>query len=213
MSAEEIEITTDHLEATLKGILNLPTGSEIVVAFAHGSGSGRLSPRNQYVASVMNAKMIGTLLIDLLTEDEEAVDNVTREFRFDIPLLSERLLFACRWLGHHPSTSKLKIGLFGSSTGAAAALIAASKLQQKAAGVICRGGRSDLADEALSSVTAPVLFIVGEEDPTIHSLNLNSMRLLKGKKKLEIIPGATHLFGEPGALEAVARLSADWFKQ
>ncbi len=213
MKRAEIEISTDRKDVILKGILHLPKEATIVVAFAHGSGSGRLSPRNQFVASAMHEKKIGTLLLDLLTVEEESVDNVTREFRFDIPLLAERLLFACAWLSHQPDTSKLKIGLFGSSTGAAAALIAASKLGQKAAGVISRGGRSDLADEALPFVTAPVLFIVGEDDPSIHNLNLTSMRLIKGKKKLVIIPGASHLFEEPGALEAVAQLSAEWFQE
>ena len=208
---EEIDITLPKENVLLKGILAIPKGATKIVAFAHGSGSGRLSPRNQFVAETLQNAGIATLLLDLLTPSEEALDEMTRAYRFNIPLLSSRLLGACTWLSRHEATAKLKVGLFGSSTGAAAALIAASQLGKKTLAVISRGGRSDLADDRLASITCPVLFLVGSDDPDILSLNTHSLSLLSCEKKITIIEGASHLFEEPGTLDQVATLATDWF--
>jgi putative phosphoribosyl transferase len=210
---EEVEIKLPNQGVTLFGSLTIPQDAKMVVAFAHGSGSGRFSPRNQQVAKFFNQKKLGTLLLDLLTEEEGEIDEVTRQYRFDIPLLASRLLGAQKWLNADPATKSLQIGLFGSSTGAAAALIAAAKAGNQIAAVVSRGGRTDLADSVLPQVTARTLFIVGGADYGIIELNEASFGLLTCEKQFEIIPGATHLFEEPGALEEVARLAAEWFTE
>ena len=197
----------------IEGNLRLPAGAKGVVLFAHGSGSSRFSPRNQYVANVLNKAEIATLLIDLLTKDEEKVDMRTRQFRFDIDLLTERLMSAAKWLKRNTRMQNLKLGIFGSSTGAAAALIAAAKLPGDVAAVVSRGGRPDLAMEHLAEVRAPSLFIVGGRDAVVIDLNRKAMAEVSAKKNLEIVPGATHLFEEPGKLEEVAKLATSWFLQ
>lgn len=207
---QEVTIPLPKLGVTLKGFLAIPENAEKIIVFAHGSGSGRHSPRNQSVARFLIEHQLSTLLVDLLTHSEEAADMETREFRFNIPLLAERLLALEEWLGHEQKTRHLKIGYFGSSTGAAAALIAAAK-GQKAYAVVSRGGRPDLAAAVLSKVTAPTLLIVGGDDEGVIELNQNAFAMLRAEKKLDIVPGATHLFEEPGKLEEVARLAAGWF--
>ena len=204
---EEIKIKVGQIELT--GSLYIPIGAKEIVLFAHGSGSSRHSPRNQFVAKELQKVKLGTLLIDLLTEDEERVDNRTSHLRFDIPLLAERLAGIIDWLG----AKQLKIGLFGASTGAAAALVAAALKPNEVAAVVSRGGRPDLAGPSLSKVRAPVLLIVGGEDYPVVQMNQEALAQLKGEKKLVVVPGATHLFEEPGTLEEVARLACDWFKQ
>ena len=195
----------------IEGNLRVPSDAKGVVLFAHGSGSSRFSSRNQYVANVLNNAEIATLLIDLLTEDEEKVDVRTRQFRFDIGLLTERLISAAEWLKNNPRTQKLKLGVFGSSTGAAAALNAAAKLPEDVVAVVSRGGRPDLAMENLAEVRAPSLFIVGGRDVVVINLNKKAMAEVSAEKKLEIVAGATHLFEETGRLEEVARLATEWF--
>ena len=202
-----IPVDSDFIE----GNLRVPAGAKGVVLFAHGSGSSRFSQRNQYVANVLNDAEIATLLIDLLTKDEEEVDMRTRQFRFDIGLLTERLLSAAEWLNRNSRTRNLKLGIFGSSTGAAAALIAAAKLPGDVAAVVSRGGRPDLAMEHLAEVRAPSLFIVGGRDTVVIDLNKKAIGQVSAEKKLEIVPGATHLFEEPGKLEEVAKLATAWF--
>ena len=193
---------------SLEGMLELPGNAAGVVLFAHGSGSSRLSPRNNYVARVLREAGLGTLLIDLLTQDEDT-DYATR---FDIPLLTRRLLAATRWLQSEPSTLSLAIGYFGASTGAAAALQAAAEEGKKIAAVVSRGGRPDLAgEEALNRVAAPTLLIVGGFDDVVIGLNQEAHRSLRCEKELIVIPGATHLFEEPGTLEQVAWHAANWF--
>jgi dienelactone hydrolase len=179
--------------------------------FAHGSGSSRHSPRNRVVARELQAAGLATLLLDLLTREEEAVDQDTGHIRFDIPLLAERLLAAARWAGVDPATRSLALGYFGASTGAAAALVAAAFEPERAGAVISRGGRPDLAGDGLPLVRAPTLLIVGGRDLTVLDLNRAAMARMRARVRLEIVPGATHLFEEPGALEAVARLARDWF--
>jgi pimeloyl-ACP methyl ester carboxylesterase len=181
------------------------------VFFAHGSGSSRFSPRNQYVAKEFNKAKIGTLLFDLLTAEEEETDVVTAEYRFNIALLAERLIGATEWLRNDPQTKKFAFGYFGASTGAAAALIAAAKLPGDIAAVVSRGGRPDLAGKYLPNIVAPTLLLVGGLDTEVIELNRQALDQMKSQKKLVIIPGATHLFEEPGILEEVAKLSADWF--
>jgi len=189
-------------------MLELPDNATGIVLFAHGSGSSRLSPRNNYVARVLRDASLGTLLIDLLTQDEDT-DYATR---FDIPLLTQRLLAATRWLQSEPTTLHLAIGYFGASTGAAAALQAAAEEGEKIAAVVSRGGRPDLAgEEALNRVAAPTLLIVGGFDDVVIGLNQEAHRALRCKKELIVIPGATHLFEEPGTLEQVAKHAAHWF--
>ena len=195
----------------IEGNLRVPSDAKGVVLFAHGSGSSRFSSRNQYVANVLNNAEIATLLIDLLTEDEEKVDVRTRQFRFDIGLLTERLISAAEWVKKNLRTQKLKLGVFGSSTGAAAALNAAAKLPEDVVAVVSRGGRPDLAMENLAEVRAPSLFIVGGRDVVVINLNKKAMAEVSAEKKLEIVAGATHLFEEPGRLEEVARLATEWF--
>ena len=195
----------------VEGTLTLPPGTRGVVLFAHGSGSSRFSPRNQYVAKEFNKATIGTLLFDLLTQEEEETDIVTAEYRFNIPLLAQRLIGATEWLRNDPQTKRFAFGYFGASTGAAAALIAAAKLPNEIAAVVSRGGRPDLAGEYLPNVVAPTLLLVGGLDAEVIELNQEAMDQMTAEKKLTIIPGATHLFEEPGTLEQVAKFSKDWF--
>jgi pimeloyl-ACP methyl ester carboxylesterase len=197
----------------LEGTLDIPEQAEGLVLFAHGSGSSRFSPRNRFVAQMLREGGLATLLIDLLTPNEEEVDWLTRQYRFDIDLLADRLIEITGWLLHYPPTQLLKIGYFGSSTGAAAALIAAAKCPDHIQAVVSRGGRPDLAAAALPEVKAPTLLIVGGADLPVISLNKQAFGRLRSEKKLEIVPGATHLFEEPGALDEVARLACQWFLQ
>jgi putative phosphoribosyl transferase len=200
-------------EITLEGNLVIPTKVQGIVLFAHGSGSSRFSPRNRFVAEQLQASGLATLLMDLLTLKEETIDIQTREFRFDIKLLSERLIGATRWLRKETATQELNIGYFGSSTGAAAALIAAAKHPDNINAVVSRGGRTDLAENYLLRVKAPTLLIVGGNDVHVIAINRESMKQLNTEKKLEIISGASHLFEEQGKLEEVAKLATDWFKK
>jgi putative phosphoribosyl transferase len=199
--------------ATLVGNLNLPEEARAIVLFAHGSGSSRHSSRNRYVARVLNEAKLATLLIDLLTPEEEAIDLQTAHFRFDIDLLAERPVYATDWLTQCPDTRHLPIGYFGASTGAAAALVAAAERPQVVGAVVSRGGRPDLAGAALARVRAPTLLIVGGNDDLVIELNRAALAQLRSEKELVIIPGATHLFVEPGALEEVARLARVWFQR
>jgi dienelactone hydrolase len=197
--------------ATLEGILSVPEPAHGIVVFAHGTGSSRHSPRNRQVADVLNEAGLATLLIDLLSEDEERMDRITGELRFDIDLLAKRLLAATDWLSSDDEVRPLPVGYFGASTGAAAALIAAGKRLETGA-VVSRGGRPDLAGDALGHVRTPTLLIVGGADPQVLDLNEQALEeLVAVEKALEVIPGATHLFEEPGALDEVARLARDWF--
>ncbi len=194
---------------TLEGSLGLPQGAEGVVLFAHGTGSSRHSPRNNFVAKVLRDEGLGTLLIDLLTEEEDR----NYEMRFDIQLLTRRLDAATRWLKNNQQTKGLKLGYFGASTGAAASLKAAANLGSLITAVVSRGGRPDLAEESLEKVRAPTLLIVGGNDFPVIELNRQAYNQLRGEKFMVIIPGATHLFEEPGTLEEVAREAANWFKR
>jgi putative phosphoribosyl transferase len=198
---------------TLEGNLTLPEEARGIVLFAHGSGSSRLSPRNRYVARILNEAKLATLLVDLLTPEEEAVDVRTGHLRFDISLLAERLVGATDWLVQHPDTGQLRIGYFGASTGAAAALVAAAVRPDVVGAVVSRGGRPDLAGRALAHVRAPTLLIVGGHDVEVLELNRAALAQLRAEKELVIVPGATHLFEEPGALDQVARLARDWFER
>jgi putative phosphoribosyl transferase len=195
----------------VEGNLTVPSSARGVVLFAHGSGSSRFSPRNQYVAKVFNAQKIATLLFDLLTNEEDQEDLVTAEYRFNINLLAERLISATEWLKKDPRTKNYAFGYFGASTGAAAALIAAAKLPNDIVAVVSRGGRPDLAAAYLPRVAAPTLLLVGGLDTEVIELNRQAMAQMSAEKKLVIVPGATHLFEEPGKLEEVAKLSTDWF--
>jgi putative phosphoribosyl transferase len=197
--------------AVLSGNLTIPENAIALVLFAHGSGSSRLSPRNQFVAHTINRAGFGTLLFDLLTPEEEALDIYTREHRFNIGLLTERLVHATKWSRQQEETRGQRIGYFGSSTGGAAALIAAAEIPQDIGAVVSRGGRPDLAGDALPKVQAPTLLIVGGDDDTVIELNEMARDQMRCEVKLEIIPGATHLFEEPGAIEQVAKLASDWF--
>ncbi len=197
--------------ASLDGDLALPEAARGVVLFAHGSGSSRHSSRNRYVAQELRRSGLGTLLMDLLTAEEEAVDARTGHLRFDIGLLAERLGAATDWLRADSRTSGLAIGCFGASTGGGAALVAAAERPKGVAAVVSRGGRPDLAGPALPCVQAPTLLIVGGRDEPVIEMNREALARLRCEKRLEIVPGATHLFEEPGALEQVARLAADWF--
>jgi dienelactone hydrolase len=206
-----VRIPTDGVG--LEGTLRLPATARGVVAFAHGSGSSRFSPRNQFVAGVLEQAGLATLLMDLLTPGEEAVDQRTRHLRFDIGLLAERLVAAVDWLSQQPDTRHLAAGLFGASTGAGAALVAAAERPDLVKAIVSRGGRPDLAGPALPRVKAPTLLIVGGRDELVIELNRAAFDQLRCEKWLEIVPGATHLFEEPGTLEEVARLARDWFVQ
>jgi dienelactone hydrolase len=205
----EVQIQAEH--ALLSGNVTIPENAVALVLFAHGSGSSRLSPRNQFVARTLNLAGLATLLFDLLTPEEEALDIRTREHRFNIGLLAERLVHAAKWARQQEKTRDLHIGYFGSSTGGAAALVAAAELPQDVGAVVSRGGRPDLAGNALPKVQAPTLLIVGGNDDVVIELNEMARDQIRCDVKLEIIAGATHLFEEPGALEQVAKLASDWF--
>jgi len=198
----------------LDGKLRIPQNPQGIIIFAHGSGSGRHSPRNQFVAEKLNEDGLATLLFDLLTADEEGLDNQTRKLRFDIGLLSKRLISTINWITNNHDTKNLAVGLFGASTGAAAALVAAAELPNTVCAIVSRGGRPDLAGkDVLKSVQAPTLFLVGGNDPHVVELNENALKdMTTEKKKITLIPGATHLFEEPGKLEQVARIASGWFR-
>ncbi len=209
--AQDVSISLGSI--SLWATLQLPAENSGLVLFAHGSGSTRFSPRNQFVAQVMREAGLGTLLFDLLTPEEETIDLQTRHLRFDIPLLARRLVAVTGWVKNQPETSHLRLGYFGASTGAAAALIAAAELNDEISAVVSRGGRPDLACDALLQVTAPTLLIVGEQDEVVMQLNEKAFAQLRCVKQLQIVPNATHLFVEPGTLEEVAHLAANWFRR
>lgn len=196
---------------TLNGDLSLPDAAQGLVVFVHGSGSSRFSHRNRAVADVLVHARLGALLLDLLTDAEERTDAVTAEFRFDIPLLAERTTGVIDWLDGSAPVAAMPLGLFGASTGAAAALIAAAQRPQRVRAVVSRGGRPDLAEAALDNVTAPTLLIVGGHDEPVVELNQQALQRLSGERELKVVAGATHLFEEPGALQDVARLATNWF--
>ena len=198
---------------TLEGNLSLPEGARGIVLFAHGSGSSRLSPRNRYVARLLNEAKLATLLVDLLTPKEDALDARTAHLRFDVDFLAERLIGITDWLTQRSDTRDLRIGYFGASTGAAAALVAAAARLDAVGAIVSRGGRPDLAGRVLALVRAPTLLIVGENDAEVIQLNREAFARLKCEKRLVIVPGATHLFEEPGALDQVARLAREWFER
>ncbi len=195
----------------LHGDLGIPPDPHGLVLFAHGSGSSRHSPRNIYVARILERRGLATLLIDLLTPQEERVDDRTAEYRFDIPLLAGRLVTVIDWLGRQDATRGLPIGLFGASTGGGAALVAAADRPREVGAVVSRGGRPDLAGAALLRVTSPALLVVGGLDAPVIEMNREAMQRMRGEVSLAIVPAATHLFEEPGALERVAALAGDWF--
>src|SRR6266567_6529598 len=205
----EVHIPAGH--APLAGNLNIPVNATALILFAHGSGSSRHSPRNQFVARTLNGTGLATLLFDLLTPEEEVVDTRTAELRFDIDLLAKRLVHATKWAKRQEQTRDLRIGYFGSSTGGGAALVAAAQVSEDVGAVVSRGGRPDLTDEALPKVQAPTLLIVGGNDDVVIELNEQARDRMRCEVKLEIVPGATHLFEEPGAMEKVAKLASDWF--
>lgn len=209
MSGREVMVTSDSV--TLRGLLGVPKNARGVVLFAHGSGSGRLSSRNNFVARSLQDAGLATLLIDLLSEEEERVDAGTGHLRFDIAFLAKRLEAATTWLSNTADTRSLDVGYFGASTGAAAALVAAAEMPDNVAAVVSRGGRPDLAGEHLADVKAPTLLIVGSRDVPVIPLNEDAYAQLRCAKKLEIVPGASHLFEEPGTLEVVSRLASSWF--
>ena len=200
-------------DAALHGDLRVPPHTLGLVIFVHGSGSSRFSPRNLYVAEELNKRGLSTLLLDLLTEEEQRIDSDTMQYRFDIPLLAARSTLASSWAHRQPGMGRLPIGLFGASTGAAAALITAAAMKHQIAAVVSRGGRPDLAEDVLDKVAAPTLLIVGGEDETVLALNKKAMARMRCVKKLHVVPGATHLFEEPGALEQVVTVAAEWFVQ
>lgn len=207
----EYPVAIPAAKETLDGLLRVPNKSIGLVLFAHGSGSSRFSVRNQLVARWLQEANIATLLFDLLTPEEEAFDAKTLEFRFDIRLLASRLLHAAKWIKEQTITSTLPLGFFGASTGAGAALLAGAKEPDLVRAIVSRGGRPDLAGDALHHVTAPTLLIVGGNDDAVIKLNREASEKLTCEKKLEIIPGATHLFEEPGKLEQAASLAKSWF--
>ena len=197
---------------TLEGTLTVPPEALGLVLFAHGSGSSRHSPRNRFVAQILNHAGFATLLVDLLTSEEEELDRMTGHLRFDIPLLADRLAGATDWLAQEEDLGTLKLGYFGASTGGAAALVAAADRPERVHAVVSRGGRPDLAGAALYRVQAPTLLIVGAHDPVVLTLNHSAMERLQNVYRLEVVPGATHLFEEPGKLEEVGRLAVGWFE-
>lgn len=210
----DLNITIPCHPIQLQGILHLPANTKGIIVFAHGSGSGRLSPRNQQIAKQLQQIQFATLLFDLLTIEEDEVDLMTMQYRFDIPLLANRLISVTQWIVNHPKLHSLPIGYFGASTGGGAALLAAAHMQKEVKAVISRGGRPDLAgEEALPKVKAATLLIVGGEDFQVIELNKQAYALLTCVKKIEIVPGATHLFEEPGKLDEVSRLTKNWFNQ
>jgi len=213
MKAVEVEQLV-HVPAggeTLQGNLAIPEGAKGLVLFAHGSGSSRHSPRNRFVADYLRGQRLATLLIDLLTPAEERVDLKTRHLRFDIGLLADRLVSGAKWLAQKRETAAIRIGYFGASTGAGAALVAAARYTENIGAVVSRGGRPDLAGPALTHVQAPTLLIVGGDDVAVIEMNQQAYRQLQVEKRIAIVPGASHLFEEPGALGEVARLAAEWF--
>jgi putative phosphoribosyl transferase len=205
------EVAIPAGSVALEATFTRPDDARGVVAFAHGSGSGRHSPRNRYVAQVLNGAGLATVLADLLTRDEEQVDLRTRQLRFDIGLLADRVTAVVDWLRAMPDTTDLPVGLFGASTGAAAALVSAAERPNDVGAVVSRGGRPDLAGDALPQVGAPTLLIVGGYDEVVLGLNREAFEVLHCEKRLEVVPGATHLFEEPGTLERAAELAATWF--
>ena len=211
LAIEHLAVTIPTHSVWLEGDLSVPTDAHGVVLFAHGSGSSRRSSRNRYVADLLNEGGLATLLIDLLTADEQQVDLQTAHLRFDIRLLAERLEAVASWLVRHPEAAGLDLGLFGASTGAAAALVAAAEHPRLVRAVVSRGGRPDLAGPALSDVQAPTLFIVGGDDGVVLDLNRRAMAQMQCAAHLEIVPDAGHLFEEPGALKIVAALARHWF--
>ena len=211
MTAVERGVALEAGGVTLDGDLAIPKDAQAVVVFAHGSGSSRHSPRNRQVAAALRDAGLGTLLMDLLTSEEEQVDLRTRELRFDIGMLAARVAGATDWLARQEETQDLRVGLFGASTGAAAALVAASRKPQAIGAVVSRGGRPDLAGDALAGVRAPTLLIVGGQDRAVIGMNEEAAALLETEHHIEIVAGATHLFEEPGALEAVSEHAANWF--
>ncbi|HKJ08493.1 MAG TPA: dienelactone hydrolase family protein [Gammaproteobacteria bacterium] len=211
MAAREVTVETDGV--ALEGVMSFPERATGLVAFAHGSGSSRFSVRNRFVAEFLNQGGLATLLFDLLTAGEHELDQRTRALRFDIDLLSRRLVGAVDWLAAEPDSANLAIGLFGASTGAAAALNAAAQRPGRVAAVVSRGGRPDLAMESLAQVRAPTLLLVGGLDESVIDLNRQAAARMTAEHRLEIVPGATHLFEEPGTLETVAQLAREWFRQ
>lgn len=209
MNKQEIAIPINDIK--LYGNLNIPAQTKGLVIFVHGSGSSRFSPRNNFVADVINNSGLSTLLFDLLTKEEEVIDLQTRHLRFDIPLLAQRLINVTQWIEKEPNLKKLNLGYFGSSTGAAAALIGAAQLPKLIKAVVSRGGRTDLAGPYLSKVQAPTLCLAGELDHAIIQMNKESLDQIPAEKELIIIPGATHLFEEAGTLEQVANYATQWF--
>ena len=207
--ARDVQIRSGAIQ--LNGDLSVPVGAQGVVLFAHGSGSSRHSPRNQFVARTIREQGVGTLLFDLLTKEEEAVDVHTAHLRFDIALLAQRLIDAAYWI--EGEFDYLSIGYFGASTGGGAALVAAAELGETVGAVVSRGGRPDLAGDALPGVTSPTLLIVGGLDYPVIEMNKEALARMRCEKELRIVPGATHLFEEPGTLQEVARLAADWFQR
>ena len=210
---EHVPVTVGVKSVQLDGYLSVPTAATGVIVFAHGSGSSRHSPRNRYVADILNEAGLATLLIDLLTADEQEVDLQTGQLRFDIPFLANRLVAITQWLREQPQMVGLKIGYFGASTGAGAALLAAAELPRLIHAVVSRGGRPDLAGSALEHVQAPTLAIVGADDTQVLELNRHALARMHSVKSLEVIPGASHLFEEPGALQKVAKLARTWFAE
>jgi dienelactone hydrolase len=210
-NAYTLEARIPARSVVLEGEVQVGEGSRGIVLFAHGSGSSRHSPRNQFVARSLRDAGLATLLFDLLTRQEEAVDLATRHFRFDIGLLAERLVDASRWVRSRPETRELSMGYFGASTGGGAALVAAAELGSEIGAVVSRGGRPDLAGDALTRVKSPTLLIVGGLDEPVIKMNEEALARLRCEKELRIVPGATHLFEEHGALEEVARLAGEWF--
>ncbi len=208
---KEISIATNLVKLT--GELVLPSQARGIVLFAHGSGSSRFSPRNRHTAQLLQQAGLATLLIDLLTTGEEKIDRYTQQFRFNIGLLSERLVDSSKWLQQNPSTKNLKIGYFGASTGSAAALLAAADFPEGVSAIVSRGGRPDLVGSALTRVQAPTLLIVGEKDFPTKELNRQAFYHLSADKEMAIVPAATHLFEEPGALDEVAKLTIQWFNR
>jgi dienelactone hydrolase len=204
-----VRVPFDH--DALVGDLVMPGDPRGLVVFAHGSGSSRNSPRNQAVAAVLHGRGFATLLIDLLTPSEEALDDRTAQHRFDIPLLADRLVAILDWVEKQPAITGLPVGLFGASTGGGAALVAAARRPLRVAAVVSRGGRPDLAGAALAQVKAPTLLLVGGHDDVVIEVNREAMARMSGTVVLDVVPGATHLFGEPGALERVAEAAGDWF--
>lgn len=204
-----VRIAADEL--VLHGDLRVPQDARGFVIFVHGSGSSRFSPRNRHVAEELNKHGLATLLLDLLTDQEQRIDTETMQYRFDIPLLARRSILVASWARRQPEIGRLPIGLFGASTGAAAALMTAAALKEQIAAVVSRGGRPDLAEDALDQVKAPTLLMVGGEDETVLGFNEKAAARMRCVNKLYVIPGATHLFEEPGALEQVAAAAGEWF--